>query len=50
MLAYTERGLAYRQKGDKVNAIEDFKKALELPQDPALRQIVEQNLRELGAK
>ncbi|NJR67154.1 MAG: tetratricopeptide repeat protein, partial [Leptolyngbyaceae cyanobacterium CRU_2_3] len=48
--AYTTRGLVYREKGDKSNAIQDFKRALEFSKDPTLQQMVEQNLRELGAK
>jgi tetratricopeptide (TPR) repeat protein len=44
---YYHRGLAYRQQGKKDRAISDFKKTLELTQEPKMRQDAEKQLKEL---
>lgn len=44
------RGLAHAARGSKAAAIADFKKALELSQDPGLRQKAEAELEKLGVK
>ncbi|HEY9643802.1 MAG TPA: tetratricopeptide repeat protein [Coleofasciculaceae cyanobacterium] len=48
--AHLGQGIAYRLSGNRSNAIQAFKKTLELSQDSAMRQAAEQNLRELGSK
>lgn len=45
---YGTRGFAYKLKGYKHKAIADFKKALELTNNPNMRQQVQQQLRKLG--
>lgn len=49
-LAYSQRGDAYKQRGDKNKSISDFKKVLELTEDPERRQDAEQQLQELGVQ
>jgi len=46
--AYTNRGNAYYAKGDLDRAIADFRKVLEVSDDPTLRGLAEETLRELG--
>ena len=47
VLAYYNRGLVYRSKGDRNNAIQDFKKVLELTENIVLRHNAEQQLQKL---
>ena len=49
-LAYFTRGFAYKAKKDQLNAVTDFKKCLELNIDPALREIITEQLKELETK
>lgn len=50
-LTHCYRGIAYQQRGDNNNAINDFKEVLELtPEDSTLRQCAEQGLQELGVQ
>lgn len=48
--AYLERGIAYVFKGDKDRAFADFEKALELTNDPNIRQHAGRQLRELSVE
>ena len=48
--AYLGKGIAYHLSGDNSNAIQAFKRVLELTHDPAIGQAAEQSLQELGAK
>jgi tetratricopeptide (TPR) repeat protein len=48
--AYLNRAGAYYMKGDSVRAIDDYKKVLELSDDPHDRRLAEDMLESLGAK
>ncbi|MFQ5812438.1 MAG: tetratricopeptide repeat protein [Anaerolineae bacterium] len=48
--AYFIRGGVYAVKGEKEKAIADFKKVLQLSNDPLLRQPAEEQLKALGAR
>jgi hypothetical protein len=48
-VAYYSRGAAYAKKGDDDRAMADLNKALELSNDPNLRQAIAEALESLGA-
>jgi tetratricopeptide (TPR) repeat protein len=47
--AYYHRGIVYRALGDRLKAIADFRKTLELTKNPKRCQDAEKQLQELGA-
>jgi predicted TPR repeat methyltransferase len=49
-MTYLLRGTARVGKGEKDKTIADFRKVLELSNDPQLRQFAEEQLKALGAK
>jgi Flp pilus assembly protein TadD len=48
--AYLLRGAAWAEKGETDKAIADFKKVLDLSDDPQLRRYAEGQLQALGAR
>jgi len=47
--AYAGRGVVYALKDEKDKAIADFRKVLELSNDPNLRKSVQEALKKLGS-
>jgi Flp pilus assembly protein TadD len=47
-LAYNNRGYTYEQIGNREQAIVDYRKALELDNDPEATRLAQENLERLG--
>ena len=48
--AFNSRGSAYELKGDKVKAIESYRQALAVAQDPQVKELAQRKLKELEGK
>ncbi|WP_445299662.1 tetratricopeptide repeat protein, partial [Microcoleus sp. B3-D3] len=48
--AFYNRGIAYELKGDKVKAIESYRQALAVAQDPQVKELAQRKLKEREGK